>query len=297
MIAFTSQRVNLRGLSHRIISWGDPHLPTLFLLHGWMDVGASFQFLVDALAGEWHVIAPDLRGFGQSDWNPQGYWFADYIGDLDALLAHCSPDRPVNLVGHSLGGNIALHYAGVRPDRVQKVISLEGFGIPAEDASLAPTKLAKWLEALRAGVDFAPYPDLDAVVARLIKNNPRLSRDKAAFLAREWAEVGTDGRARLRSDPRHKLPFPTVYRMEEVYAVWRNIRAPTLWVAALDSHIPKWLGDHPEGEGAPESLGGVRRRLAHIADARLVTIADASHMLHHDQPQAVASAIEAFLLH
>ena len=297
MKPFTSQRVNLRGLPHRIVEWGDPRLPTLFLLHGWMDVGASFQFLVDALAGEWHVVAPDLRGFGQSEWNPQGYWFADYLGDLDALLAHYSPDGPANLVGHSLGGNIVLHYAGVRPERVQKVISLEGFGIPAEDSAIAPTKLAKWLEALRAGVDFAPYADLDAVVARLIRNNPRLSRDKAAFLAREWADVGPDGRARLRSDPRHKLPFPTVYRMEEVYAVWRNIRAPTLWVAALDSHIPKWLGDHPEGEGATESLGGVRRRLAHIADARLVTIPDASHMLHHDQPHAVAGAIEAFLQH
>lgn len=292
---FTSTHVTLRGLSHRILTWGNAAAPKLFLLHGWMDVGASFQFLVDALEGDWHVIAPDLRGFGESEWNPQGYWFADYIADLDALLEHFSRDVPVNLVGHSLGGNIALHYAGARPQRIAKLVSLEGFGIPAEDASIAPAKIAKWLDALRDGVAFADYADLEAVAARLVKNNPRLGADKALFLANEWASVDADGRARLRSDPRHKLPFPTVYRMEEVYAVWRAIRAPTLWVAAMQSHIPKWLNDHPEGEGAPETLAGVRRRIAHITGANLVTIADAGHMLHHDQPQAVARAIESFL--
>lgn len=279
-----------------MLTWGDAGAPKLFMLHGWMDVGASFQFLVDALEHRWHVIAPDLRGFGESEWDPHGYWFADYIADLDALVDHLAPEAAVNLIGHSLGGNVALHYAGVRPERVAKLVSLEGFGIPAEDPGVAPKKLAKWLDALRSPVTFADYPDLSAVAARLMKNNPRLSSDKAMFLAEAWAQVGPDGRARLRSDPRHKLPFPTVYRMEEVYAVWRAIRAPTLWVAAMQSHIPEWLNDHPEGEGAPDTLAGVHRRIAHIRDARLVTIDDASHMLHHDQPGAVARAIEAFLL-
>lgn len=295
MKPFSSERVVLRGLSQRVLRWGDAQAPKLFLLHGWMDVAASFQFLVDALHHDWHVIAPDLRGFGQSEWNPQGYWFADYIADLEALLDHYAPAEPIKLIGHSLGGNVVLHYAGARPERIAKVVSLEGFGIPAEEASLAPTKLAKWLDALRSPIGFTDYADIEAVAARLMKNNPRLARDKALFLAQEWAEIGADGRARLRSDPRHKLPFPTVYRMEEVYAIWRRIRAPTLWIAALQSHIPKWLNDHPEGEGAPETLAGVRRRLAHISDATLVTIADASHMLHHDQPVAVAHAIETFL--
>ena len=97
-----------------------------------------------------------------------------------------------------------------------------------------------------------------------------------------------DGSARLASDPRHRLPFPTVYRIEETYAVWRNIAAPTLWVAAAESHIPAWLDDHPEGEGATDSFAGIRRRFAHIPHGTLVTIADAGHMLHHDQPEAVA---------
>ena len=105
-----------------------------------------------------------------------------------------------------------------------------------------------------------------------------------------------DGRVRLASDPRHKLPFPTVYRIEETYAVWRNITAPTLWIAAADSNIPKWLDDHPEGEGATDTFAAVRRRFAHIPHGRMVTIADAGHMLHHDQPAAVAAAMEAFLI-
>ncbi len=296
MKRFTSQRVDLRGLGHRVLAWGAPEAPKLFLLHGWMDVAASFQFLVDALRHEWHVIAPDLRGFGQSAWQAQGYWFADYLADLEALLDLLAPGERVHLAGHSLGGNVVLHYAGIRPERVAKLVSLDGFGIPAEDPSLAPAKFAKWLDALRAPIAFQPYADLDAVAARLQKNNPRLARDKALFLAGEWADVASDGTARLRSDPRHKLPFPTVYRMEEVYAVWRHISAPTLWMAAEHSDIPRWLGEHPEGEGATATLAGIRRRLAHIPGGELVMIPDAGHMLHHDQPEAVARALEAFLL-
>jgi pimeloyl-ACP methyl ester carboxylesterase len=104
-----------------------------------------------------------------------------------------------------------------------------------------------------------------------------------------------DGRVRLASDPRHRLPFPSVYRLEETYAVWRNITAPALWVAAADSNIPKWLDEHPEGEGATDSFAAIRRRLAHIPHGKLVTIANAGHMLHHDQPAATAAAMESFL--
>ncbi len=297
MKPFTSHRVDLRGLEHRVLAWGNAGARKLFLLHGWMDVAASFQFLVDALQDDWHVIAPDLRGFGQSAWQPQGYWFADYIADLEALLDRFAPGERVHLAGHSLGGNIVLHYAGIRPERIARLVSLEGFGIPAEDPAIAAQKFAKWLDALREPRPFQAYANLEAVAARLQKNNARLPRDKAMFLAAHWAEVAADGSARLRSDPRHKLPFPTVYRMEEVYAVWRRIGAPTLWVAAEQSDIPQWLDDHPEGEGVTATLAGIRRRLAHIPHGELVTIGEAGHMLHHDQPEAVARAVEAFLLH
>lgn len=290
-----SQFVDIRGERHHVLTWGRPEAPKLFLLHGWMDVGASFQFLVDALARDWHAIAPDLRGFGRSAWQPQGYWFQDYVADLEALLAHFAPDEPVNLVGHSLGGNIVMHYAGARPRRVRRVVSLDGFGIPAEAPAAAPRKLAAWLDALASPPDFRPYASIAAVADRLQKNNPRLPRDKADFLAARWATTLPDGRAQLVSDPRHKLPFATVYRMEEVFAIWRNIVAPVLWVAAADSHIPRWLGGHPEGEIGTDGLDGVRRRLGHVPDGRLHTVADAGHMLHHDQPAAVAGLIEAFV--
>lgn len=287
-------RLPLRGVDHHVLTWGEADAPMLFLVHGWMDVAASFQFLIDALARRWHVIAPDLRGFGDSAWQPQGYWYPDYLADLEALLDHFAPAQPVRLVGHSLGGNIVMHYAGARPTRVSAVVSLEGFGIPAERPEAAPDKLAAWLDAVKSPPRFQPYADLAAVASRLRRNNPRLSADKAAFLASAWARTLPDGQAQLRSDPRHKLPFPTVYRMEEIEAIWSRITCPVLWVAAADSHIPRWLNAHPEGEGAVDSLAAVRQRLTRVPHGELVVVQDSGHMLHHDQPQAVAKAIDGF---
>ena len=289
-----SQRVSLRGLDHHVLTWGNPSARKLFLLHGWMDVAASFQFLVDALAGEWYAIAPDLRGYGRSGWQPQGYWFPDYVADLEALLDVFAPGEAAALVGHSLGGNIVMHYAGVRPQRVRAVVSLDGFGIPAEDAALAPSKFRAWLDAQLQPAEFAPYASLQRVAARLVKNNPRLTAERAHFLARHWAEEQADGSARLTSDPRHKLPFPTVYRVEEVFAIWRSIRAPVLWLVGAESNVPRWLDGAAASEEA-DPFAGVRRRLAHLADGRLEVIADAGHMLQHDQPAAVAAVIEPFL--
>src|SRR4029079_7705856 len=159
----TSHFVDVRGDRHHVLTWGDPHATPLVLLHGWMDVGASFQFLVDALARDWYAIAPDLRGFGDSAWQPQGYWYHDYLADLEALLDRLVPKQPVRLVGHSLGGNVVMHYAGVRPSRVDRVVSLEGFGIPAEVADAAPRKIAKWLDAITKPPRFKPYDDIAAV--------------------------------------------------------------------------------------------------------------------------------------
>jgi pimeloyl-ACP methyl ester carboxylesterase len=284
--ASASKFVAVRGLSYHVRAWGDPAAPKVFMLHGWMDVGASFQFLVDALTRDWHVLAPDWRGFGQSAWSADGYWFADYVADLDVLLEHFTPDAPARIMGHSLGGNVACIYGGVRPQRVARLVSHEGFGVPFEKPALAPDKLAKWLDALRDPPSFAPYASLAAVADRLQKNNPRMARDHAEFLAEHWAEALPDGSARLRSDPRHKLPFPTVYRIEEIYAAWQRVDAPVLWVAASDSFVRRWLG---------EDQAGLERRIAAFRDGRLMTIADAGHMLHHDQPARVAAAIEPFL--
>ena len=290
----SSQRVSLRGLDHHVLTWGDPSAPKLFLLHGWMDVAASFQFLVDAFAGEWYAIAPDLRGYGRSSWQPQGYWFPDYVADVEALLDAFAPGEAAALVGHSLGGNIVLHYAGVRPQRVRAVVSLDGFGIPAEDATQAPSRFRAWLDAQSRPPEFTPYKSMQKVAERLRRNNPRLTDERAQFLARHWAEQAADGSARLLSDPRHKLPFPTVYRLEEVFAIWRGIEAPALWLVGAESNIPQWL-DGPAASECGDPFAGVRRRLAQIPGGRLAVIADAGHMLQHDQPAAVAAVIEPFL--
>jgi len=281
-------------MRHHVLTWGDPSSPRLFLLHGWMDVGASFQFLVDALASPWYVIAPDLRGFGRSAWQPQGYWYHDYVADLEALADHFAPGERIKLAGHSLGGNVVMHYAGVRPARIARLVSLDGFGIPDESPAAAVGKAAKWLDALKAPPAWKPYRDLDAVADRLQQNNPRLPRDKARFLAAHWATVRADGQAELVSDPRHRLPFPTVYRMEEIVRLWNAIAAPTLWVAAAETHLLKWLDPANNPTGHERNFDGIRARIAHIPGARLEIVSGAGHMLHHDQPAAVARLIEPF---
>ncbi len=290
--AARSHVVDVRGLDYHVLEWGEASAPPMLLLHGWMDVGASFQFMVEAFEKPWRLIAPDWQGFGRTAWRADGYWFADYVADLEALLNALVPGERAHLVGHSLGANVAMIYAGARPERVRSVVALDGFGLPREEAAKAPAKMAAWLDSLAHPPTLAPYESLDAVAARLMRNNPRLAPDKAAFLAGEWAEALPDGGARLRADPRHKMPFPSVYRMEEVEALWAAIEAPVLWVAAADSFIPRWLAG--SGEGESDAGDEVARRCATVPGATLVTVADAGHMLHHDQPREVARIVEQF---
>ena len=281
-----SQYLSIRGLRYHIRTWGDAAAPKLFMLHGWMDVSASFQFLVDALQRDWHVLAPDWRGYGLTEWPQDGYWFADYIGDLDALLTALSPDGPADIVGHSLGGNVAGMYAGLRPHRVRSLVSLEGFGIPSGVDLQAPGQLLKWLDGLVDPPTLRPYANLSEAADRLQKTNPRLRRDRAEFLAQHWAEVLPDGTARLRADPKHRLPFPSVSRSGEWIATWRQVTAPVLWVVANESHIKRWAAPNDEEW---------ERRKAAFRTLRLESVSEAAHMLHHDQPEVVAGLIEGFV--
>lgn len=173
----------LRQGHYFLRSWGSPasEQPLLLLLHGWMDVGASFQFMVDALPSGWladrHVVALDWRGFGHTRMPAcEHYLFADYLADLDALLDQLSPQQPVDLLGHSMGANAAMLYAGVRPQRVRRLVNLEGFGLPASPCERAPDHLARWLDALQArrqgSHGLRSYASVDQVVQRLRHNNP-----------------------------------------------------------------------------------------------------------------------------
>jgi pimeloyl-ACP methyl ester carboxylesterase len=282
-----SQFLQIRGLRYHVRRWPSPGAPKMLLLHGWMDVSASFQFLVDALEKQWDIYAPDWRGYGLTEWGGADcYWFADYIADLDRLLEQVSPERPVNLVGHSLGGNVAALYAGVRPARVARFANLEGFGMAPTRPEQAPKRYARWLEELREPPAFRAYAGFAELAGRLRNGNPRLSEEQADFLARHWGEEVPGKGVLLRSDPAHKIVNPVLYRYEEMRACWREVRAPVLWVDAAESETLKRLKLSPDD---------IAERRAAFRDLKQVTVADAGHMLHHDQPAAVARLLEGFL--
>jgi pimeloyl-ACP methyl ester carboxylesterase len=278
--------VDVRGLRYHVRTWGDPAHPQLWLLHGWMDVSASFQFLVDALQRDWHVIAPDWRGFGASQWARDGYWFADYLGDLDVLLQRLASPGPVNLVGHSMGGNVAGLYAGVRPGRIRRLALLEGFGLPRTSPAAAPERYAKWLDEIAAPPGFKPYASWKEVEDRLMQNNSRLTRERAHFLAQHWAAPADNGGIRLASDPAHKMVHPVLYRLDEALACWRRITAPVLWVWGDGEWMRRWF------KSGEEDLAERRAAFADLAEVRLP---DCGHMMHHDQPERLAQVLEDFL--
>ena len=300
---FTRHRLAIRAHTAQILTWGNPTAEPVLMLHGWMDVASSFQFLVDAMKHDWYVIAPDQRGYGGSDWTREaasGYWFADYVADLEAVVDHFSPDAPINLVGHSLGGNVCCTYAGVRPHRVKKLVSLDGFGVPAASASKAAERYAQWLDSIKAGERLSSYDSAAKVADRLQKNNVRLTRERAVWLAGHWSEQKNDDRWHLRADPAHKMPFPTVYRLDEAIAIWNHVTAPTLWLGASESAAKQWNGynDETTAPTRKEDLvrGSFESRLAAFQNMQFEVIHGAGHMLHHDVPEVVAAKVEAHLL-
>jgi pimeloyl-ACP methyl ester carboxylesterase len=267
------------------------------LLHGWMDVAASWQFVVDALAGERHVIAPDWRGFGLTGGGAvDNYWMPDYLADLDWLLDHYAGDTPIDLVGHSMGGNIAMQYGGVRPQRVRRLVNLEGFGMPPLQPAEAPGRYGKWIDQLkrlhRGEMALASYAVPDGVARRLIKTNPRLSQDKADWLAAHWsvARPQAEGGERweILGDPAHKIINANLFRVDETLALYAAIAAPVLAVVASDDSLNHWWKGR-------YTLADFQERLTSVRDVRLERVEDAGHMLHHDQPGRVAALIEAFL--
>jgi pimeloyl-ACP methyl ester carboxylesterase len=288
----------VRGLRYHVHSWGDatlatPERPPLVLLHGWMDVGASFQFVVDALAQaegfERWVLAPDWRGFGLTESpHADSYWFPDYLGDVDALLDALAITGPIDLLGHSMGGNVVMSYAGVRPQRIRRLVNLEGFGMPGAKPQHAPKRLTQWLDELKTPQTLRTYASVDEVAARLLKNNPLLTPDKAAWLAPHWSRLAADGRWHILGDPAHKRVNPVLYHVEEVLATWRLITAPVLWMEGDLTDIEKWWGTrYPRSE--------FETRLAAVPQLQRALLSPCGHMLHHDQPQALAGQLARFL--
>ncbi len=291
-----SDYVPLRNLNYHVRVWGTPapDKTPLVLLHGWMDVAASYQFVVDALHHDHYIIAPDWRGFGlTATTEADNFWFPDYLADLDFLLDHYVPDGPIHLVGHSMGGNVAMLYAGIRPERIRRLVNLEGFGMPATRPSQAAGRYASWMDSLKklhqGEMDLKAYDSVDGVAQRLMKTNARLSADKAHWLARHWAQETVQGQWRILGQAAHKMPHAMLYRLDEVQALYGAITAPTLMVEAADDSLGLWF----KGKFTLEEH---HERVKVVAQLKTVQVADAGHMVHHDQPQLVANLIDEFLL-
>jgi pimeloyl-ACP methyl ester carboxylesterase len=290
-----SEFIPIRHQQYHVHVWGTPQpgVAPLVMVHGWMDVGASFQFVVDALAQERHVIAPDWRGFGLTTGAPTDhYWFADYLADLDFLLDHYAGDQPVDLVGHSMGGNVVMQYAGARPKRIRRLVNLEGFSGPVHSAELAPSRYGRWMDELKAlhngTTQLKGYADAAGVAQRLMKNNPRLGEDRATWLAQHWARPDAQGQWQILGDPAHKIVHAYLPRVDELLALYRQISMPLLAVQAEEDSLQRWWGTR-------FTLDDYYERLKQVPQVRREVMADAGHMLHHDQPQRLAELLDEFL--
>lgn len=294
-----SEFAPVRKLQYHVLRWGEARSdrPPLVLMHGWMDVAASYQFVVDAFSPAFFegrtILAADWRGFGLTECpEHDNYWFPDYLADLDFLLDHYAGDRPIDLVGHSMGGNVVMLYAGVRPQRIRRLVNLEGFGMPATRPDKAPKRYAQWMDELkslhRGELALKGYADADGVARRLMKTNPRLPEDKAQWLARQWARPNAHGQWEILGDAAHKIVNAQLYRVDEVLAAFAAITAPVLSVEASDNQMEQWW----QGQ---YTLAEFHERLKSVPQLQQARIRDAGHMLHHDQPEQLAAVIENFL--
>jgi len=279
--------MRVRGLDLHLTRWGpDPsesNLP-VFLLHGWQDTGDTFQFMVDEFKRDWPLVALDWRGFGRSEWPQDGYWFADYLADLDALLEGLSRGAPARIIGHSMGGNIASLYAGVRPERVRCVANLEGFGLPRSSPQQAPTQLRQWLDQVKSRPTLKDYDSVEQLASVIRFRYPRFDDAQAAFVAAAWSKE-RNGRIRLLGDSRHRWVNPVRYHREDAEACWREVKAPVLMLLGEESEYLSKLG----ADGSDAALRNI------IPQIEILRIAGAGHMLHIEKANVVAPLIENFL--
>jgi pimeloyl-ACP methyl ester carboxylesterase len=279
---FTSLRTRLH-----YIDWGNPSAPPLILVHGGFDHARSWDWTARALARDYHVIAPDLRGHGDSGWSADGsYMMANFVYDL-AQLVDMLGRSPVTIVGHSLGGAISLRYAGLYPETVQKIVALEGLGLsPARLQEYAARSIPDiwrgWIENRRASARRTPrrYPTIEAAIGRMRERNEHLSLEQAMHLTSHGVNRNEDGSYSWKFDPYLNVMAPQAAAELDMSDFWERITCPTLLCLGSDS----WASN-PARDG----------RITHFRDARLVEFAKAGHWLHHDQFDLFIAELRAFL--
>jgi pimeloyl-ACP methyl ester carboxylesterase len=281
--ASRSDFVPLRGLRYHVRRWGSPDAPALFLLHGWLDTSATFHDMVQPLLPDWQVLAPDWRGFGLSEWPQDGYWFADYLGDLEALLDHYAPAGKAQLIGHSLGAQIASIYSGLRPERVEKLAVLDGLFMRDQPAEQSPKKLRQWLDELRDAPRDQHYASYEQLAERIRRLHPRLTPERALFVAEGWGYQRPDGRIGLCADPKHRRTFAVPYRIAESKAAWSDVTAKTLFIDGGKSELRRQISDTERNE-----------RRACFRSRQEIVVDDCGHMLHFERPAETAALLRPF---
>jgi pimeloyl-ACP methyl ester carboxylesterase len=279
---FFSQRLRLH-----YVDWGNPAAPPLLLVHGGQDHCRNWDWLAERLRHDWHIIAPDLRGHGDSQWSPDGHYsMAGYLYDL-AQLIHQQQLAPVTIIAHSLGGNIALRYAGIYPEKVKKLVAIEGLGpSPKMMAERLKRRIAermqRWIDEQRGLAGRMPrrYASIEDAFKRMQEANKHLSPEQARHLTQQGVNQNEDGTYSWKFDNYVRAWPPYDMTQAEVEELWSRIACPTLLVYGKES----WASN-PIDDG----------RIDHFKTAQVVTFMHAGHWVHHDQLDHFTSTVQRFL--
>lgn len=281
----TSHRFVSQRLAMHYLDWGNPDAPLLVLVHGGRDHARNWDWVAQALRDDWHVICPDLRGHGDSAWSPDAsYAMPFYVSDL-AQLIHQSSDGPVSIVAHSLGGAIALRFAGLFPERVRRLAVIEGLGISVLDQQPDTPVAERWRDwiserrMLSARVPHR-YTSLDQAFARMREANPHLSPDRIRHLTVHGTLRNEDGTYSWKFDNYVRSALPMGITDEELHELWHNVDCPVWLVHGADS----WAR-HPGEDG----------RSAHFKQASVTSYERAGHWVHHDRFDDFVEDLKAFL--